>query len=98
LKLILFFPTSFIPTHKGKPFTLLLAETSPLLCLSSFSIPTLLGQAPILYTFSPIRPWVEQHLKTSFEQPSPPISYASPPPSPLCYMVGCTLKNRILML
>lgn len=51
--------TSFIPTQVGKPFTLLLGQTSPLLCLSSFSIPTLLGQAPILYMFSPICPWVE---------------------------------------
>lgn len=76
LKPILFFLTSFIPTQEGKPFTLLLGQTS-LLCLSSFSIPTLLGQAPILYTFSPICPWVEQHLKTSLEQLPPPTSYAS---------------------
>ncbi len=77
LKPILFFLTSFIPTQEGKPFTLLLGQTSPFLCLSSFSIPTLLGQAPILYTFSPICPWVEQHLKTSLEQLPPPTSYAS---------------------
>lgn len=77
LKLTFFFPTSFIPTQEDKPFTLLLGQTSPLLCLSSFPIPTLLNQASILYTFSPICPWVEQHLEISLEQSPPPTSYAT---------------------
>ncbi len=74
---ILFFPTSFVPTQEGKPSTSLLNQTLCFCIHILFSTATLLGLTPVLCPLSSIFPWVEQCLKTSFEQSPPPTSDTS---------------------